>query len=62
VSDAAALGVALAELCADPAARERLGAAARGVVEAQRGATDLTWRALGPLLAERPARAAPELR
>ncbi|MEO0651379.1 MAG: 3-deoxy-D-manno-octulosonic acid transferase [Planctomycetota bacterium] len=46
VPEAAALGPVLAELCADPEQRRRLGAAAQRAIGSQRGATDLTWRAV----------------
>lgn len=50
VADEAELGRALRELAADPARRREMAQAGREVVESQKGATELTLRALAPLV------------
>jgi 3-deoxy-D-manno-octulosonic-acid transferase len=54
LDDAAQLEVTLVELLGDPVRRARLGAAARALVEANRGAKDKTIAALESLLPTRP--------
>jgi 3-deoxy-D-manno-octulosonic-acid transferase len=50
VADAAALASTIVRLLGDPVERARLGAAARALVEANRGATPRTLEAIGALL------------
>jgi 3-deoxy-D-manno-octulosonic-acid transferase len=45
-----------AQLLADPAARERMGANARSFIAAHRGATDRLWAWLAPRIEQAPRR------